>query len=126
MNFVQQLWAAIQPVVIVLVFALVAACAKAWSDALIYAAQMIYQAAIDESLQTGKEKMQWVVQHVRAYLPIPMRSILSDTAVRKTCQTLYDTIKLFAENYFYKAAVSAGIDLAGLSLKGGASDEKSE
>lgn len=90
--------AAMLPVVV----AIVVATMVAWSDAMVYAARMIYQAYIDTRLATGAEKMAWVVAQVKAYLPSVVAAVVSNERVQAACQSLYDVIKAYAKTYFEK------------------------
>lgn len=85
----------------VLIAVLVAAVA-AWGNAMIYAAQMIYQAYLNKELVTGPEKMAWVVQQVKAYLPTVISAIMNDKRVQSACQSIYDAIKMYAVAYLDK------------------------
>lgn len=85
----------------VLIAVLVAAVA-AWGNAMIYAAQMIYQAYLNKELVTGPEKMAWVVQQVKAYLPTVISAVMNDKRVQSACQSIYDAIKMYAVAYLDK------------------------
>lgn len=87
------------PLVLALLLALLAAAVAAWGNAMIYAAQMIYQASINKDLVTGPDKMAWVVVQVKAYLPRLVAMVVNDNRVRSACQSIYDAIKMFAEVY---------------------------
>lgn len=82
-----------------LLVALLVAAVAAWGNAMIYAAQMIYQAYLDKSLATGPEKMQWVVKQVRAYMPGIISAIMTDSRVQGACQSIYDAVKMYAIAY---------------------------
>ena len=79
--------------------ALLVAAVAAWGNAMIYAAQMIYQAYLNKELATGPEKMAWVVEQVKAYLPRLISMIVNDSRVQSACQSIYDAIKMFAVAY---------------------------
>lgn len=85
----------LMPVLVALLVAAVAA----WGNAMIYAAQMIYQAYLNKELATGPEKMAWVVAQVKAYLPHLISVIVNDSRVQSACQSIYDAIKMFAVAY---------------------------
>lgn len=50
----------------------------------------------DLTAATGPEKMDWVVQQVKAYLPTLCRAFFNDTRIRALAQTIFDNMKNFA------------------------------
>ena len=82
-----------------LLVAMLVAIVAAWGNAMIYAAQMIYQAYLNKDLKTGPEKMAWVVSKVKEYLPTLLSMVLNDKRVQSSCQSIYDAIKMFAVAY---------------------------
>jgi hypothetical protein len=90
------------------VAAALAAAATAWGNAMIYAAQMIYQAYLNKELATGPEKMAWVVAQVKAYLPTIIRAIINDKSVQSACQSVYDAVKMYAVAYLDKNGKDGG------------------
>ncbi len=95
--------------VALLVDLLVAAVA-AWGNAMIYAAQMIYQAYLNKDLATGPDKMAWVVEQVRAYMPGAISAIMTDSRVRGACQSIYDAVKMYAVAYLADKTKGGGTD----------------
>lgn len=94
-QIITTLWTVLAPVLI----AVAVAAITAWGNAMIYAAQMIYQAYLDPTLKTGPDKMAWVVTQVKAYLPRIISQIVSDSKVQSACQSIYDAIKNYATAY---------------------------
>ena len=100
MDFFKLAWATLCPYIPWLLMVLIGSVFAAWGQAIIYAGQMIEQAALNAELKTGQEKMAWVIAQMMAYLPIILRAIVSNEKVRQVCQTIYDTMKGFAITYF--------------------------
>jgi hypothetical protein len=96
MNIASTVWTIVAPVLVALAVAAIAA----WGNAMVYAAQMIYQAYLNTSLLTGADKMAWVVAQVKAYMPSMISAILGDSRLQSACQSVYDAVKSYAMAYF--------------------------
>lgn len=96
MNIASTIWTIIAPVLVALAVAAIAA----WGNAMVYAAQMIYQAYLNTALAAGADKMAWVVAQVKAYMPSIVSAMIGDSRLQSACQSVYDAVKSYAMAYF--------------------------